>query len=79
MQIVSTRELFASPCPEGDYAPRFIYGQVIGARRPRTRQDLYERHCMGLFNAETYRSFALGFGFGTLVLAIVVGTQMVLA
>lgn len=34
---------------------------------------------MGLFTADLYRSFAIGFGVGTLVLAIVIGSQLVAA
>ena len=31
---------------------------------------------MGLFNADLYRSFALGFGLGALVLVATVGSQL---
>ncbi len=31
---------------------------------------------MGLFTADLYRSFAIGFGLGALMLAIMVGSQV---
>jgi hypothetical protein len=34
---------------------------------------------MGLFNADLFRSFAIGFGLGALALAITLATQMILA
>jgi len=34
---------------------------------------------MGLFTPDLYRSFAIGFGLGALVLAITVGSQLLTA
>ena len=34
---------------------------------------------MGLFNADLYRSFAIGFGLGALALAVTFGSQLLTA
>jgi hypothetical protein len=51
-----------------------------GHRLPdRNKQELYERRWMGLFNAELYRSFAIGFGVGALMFVMMIATQFLTA
>jgi hypothetical protein len=44
--------------------------------RRNQKQNLNERRCMGLFTADLYRSFAIGFGIGTVGIIIAFATQM---
>jgi hypothetical protein len=68
-----TRMTFA-PTPRGltVHDREILAGYVC---RPR-RQLRAESTPMGLFTADLYRSFAIGFGLGALVLAITVASQL---
>ncbi len=53
--------------------------EILAGYTTRQRTHAEEFFPMGLFTADLYRSFAIGFGLGALVLALTVGSQLLTA